>query len=71
MTRHLSHSQRRVARQRRRLDRNYILMREEASERRWIILLEGRRYATVGRATDLSAEEIRRIEEAMQVQGLV
>ncbi len=41
-----------------------------ASERRWIILSEDGRYATIGRATDPSPDDISRIEGAMQAQGL-
>lgn len=38
--------------------------------RRWIILSEDGRYATVGRATDPSSKEMLHIEDAMQAQGM-
>lgn len=41
-----------------------------AGARRWAVLSEDGRYVTMGRATDPTSEEITRIEDAMQAQGL-
>lgn len=43
---------------------------ERSRERRWIILSTDGRYATLGRASDPSEEEVRGAENALQSQGL-
>ncbi len=39
-------------------------------ERRWVVLAEDGRYATLGRHADPSPEDILRTEEAMRAQGI-
>jgi len=38
--------------------------------RRWVVLSEDGRYATLGQATDPTPEEILHVEDAMRGQGL-
>lgn len=40
------------------------------SDRRWIVLIEDGRCATLGRARDPSEDEIVRAESSLKVQGL-
>ena len=43
--------------------------RRELSDRRWVVLGADGRYVTLGRATDPTESEIRRVEEALRAQG--
>ncbi|MBS5905280.1 MAG: hypothetical protein KIC89_21715 [Acetobacteraceae bacterium] len=44
--------------------------KKRSRERRWIVLSTDGRYVTLGRATDLSEDEVRGAEEALRAQGL-
>ena len=43
--------------------------RRELGDRRWVVLGTDGRYVTLGRATDPTESEIRRVEEALRAQG--
>jgi hypothetical protein len=44
--------------------------RERSRERRWIVLGTDGRFVTLGRASDLSEDEVRGAEDTLRVQGL-
>jgi len=44
--------------------------RKGLKERRWIVLGTDGRYVTLGRASDPSEEELRRLEQTLRAQGL-
>lgn len=44
---------------------------ERGRERRWVVILPDGRYATLGRASDPTDDEILRVEQRLRAQGLV